>query len=148
MQTKFWRVALVAIGFALAPPTTSPLQASLIGDTVTLNISGIGVGQPGNFNINLNGSAVVGAGAEFRFRFSQIELSVDVTASTFEVRFVRIGSFGDLSGPLTWTLSGLDWAGSPAAIQSIAPLPPSFASPLAVESFRVIGGHTVRSLPA
>lgn len=142
--TTFLRVAFFAVGLSLAPLTTSRLSASFITDTAKLQVVGIGVGQPGNFNINLSSSAVVGPGTEFLFRFPQFDLAVDIGASDFELRFVRTGSFGDLTGPLTWTLSDLDWIGAPLQISSISQLPPSFASQLAVQSFQVIDGHTIQ----
>src|SRR5262245_22374567 len=141
MATNFWRMALIAIGFAVAP-TTPAAQASLIGDTVTTHVTGTGVLQPGNLNINLTQSAVVGPQGEFLHRFVSVELGVNVTANTIEVRFVRTGSFGDLNGPVTWTISNLDWSVPGEEIRSMFPIPPSFASQLPVQSFRVIDSHT------
>jgi hypothetical protein len=116
----------------------------MIGDTVNLTITGTGVGQPGNFNIGVGGSAIVGPGTEFEFFFPDFELKVDVGANELEVRFGRRGSSGNLSGPVTWTLSDPDLFDDLLEIVGITPLPPSFGTQLPVQSFQIIDGHTVR----
>jgi hypothetical protein len=156
MRTKFVWIAVLAVGVSVSPLTTARSAASFVTDSVKLTIKGTGFGPPApgvpakNFPIDVSGTAVVKTvyDPEFLFTYPQfltIELAVDVGPDWFELRFVRTGSFGELPGPVTWTLSDLDWIGSPQVrITSLALLPqmPDFRLP--VQSFSVIDGRTVQ----
>jgi hypothetical protein len=143
MRMSFLRFALVAVGFAFAASTPTPLHAQIFNDTVNLTVVGAGVGEPGNFDLNLSGTAVAGFGTEFQFDFPQFQISVDVGSIDFQLMFVRTGSNGDLAGPVTWTLSDQTLKNSQTQIVGINTLPPTFASQLPVQSFGLIDGHTI-----
>jgi hypothetical protein len=139
----FLRLVIATGGFTIALSTTPHLQAQVLSGTVNLSIVGTGAGKPGNFNINTGGSAIIGFGSEFDFDFSNFRLQVDVFSNDFQLQFVRTTGLGDLSGPVTWTLSFQNLNGGPNQIVGLTPLSPTFAAPLAVDSYGVINGYTV-----
>ncbi len=87
-------------------------KALLIGDSVRGRISLADFGFLG-----FDQTAVVGTGIEFNSPSDRT--FVDISDDFFEISFIADG-FSSTGLPLTWTISDLDWAGTPGGITGVS----------------------------